>query len=231
MIHAADLISTALSHSGQAVEAPDKTTEGVCCVTGNERRCIDRKKLIGPSFTTQGLFKAPDSPLVSVAVWHAFKHRPQRAGHWVCNGDVFMPLPRDQAREAVLRGPSLPPPWSGYITSSFKKHGCLVSPVNHGKARWWAFETGVVNCSDEEAVNRLYGEMCAFLVAGVARQDLANARLENTTRASARVVSQFEQWSSERRGSALHRLIAYLLPGRDALAGNTTDGDSHDSSV
>jgi hypothetical protein len=160
---------------------------------------------------------APDSDLVGINVWYAFKHRPERAGNWFCDGVEFLPLDRQAIRDILhspRTGKHAPLPWAMYVTSSFKKHGSVVAPCNKGSMRV-AFETQVVDlwATPYKAFDT---DLLYWQAHGIARADLQSGYLNKTTQADPDAVANFLALTPGRRHSAAYRLMAYLLPGKDA---------------
>jgi len=211
-----ELVGRALVNMGVAEPLPCESTEAVCCITGEHGMCIPRKLLIGESFTTQGVFKAPDSEFVGENAWYAFKHRPERAGNWYCNGVRFMPMDRKETRARLLGGfVSQSLPWAMYVTTSFKKHGSLVAPLNQPCAFAVGFETEIAACSPE-LVDVFNSDLLYWQGSGIVRSDLQTGHIMATRQADTRAVCHFDVNVQGRRHLPLYRMLAYLLPGKDA---------------
>jgi hypothetical protein len=217
-LHATDLIGTALVRMGLQDPLPIEATEGRCCLTGKTGLCIPRKLLIGESFTTQGGFMAPDSDMVGVNVWYAFKHRPERAGNWFCDGLEFLPLDRQGVRDKLrflCDWPMTARPWAMYVTRSFKKHGSQLAPVNAGGTCNVLFEIEQVKVhpAPMDAWNT---DLLYWQAHGISRSDLQSGELLTTTKADPDAVANFLALVPSRRHSSLYRMLAYLLPGKEA---------------
>lgn len=224
--HATDLIGKALVRAGLHEPLPAPVQDGVCCLTGRRGLCIPRKDLIGESFTTQGGFMAPDSDLVGVNVWYAFKHRPERAGNWFCDGKEFLPLDRQGIRD-ILHSPrtgrDAPLPWAMYVTQSFKKHGSQVAPVNASGSCYVAFEIEVVKV-DLAIMDEWNADMKAWQDGWIARADIQSGELAKSCAAKTPAVQDFLAKVKRRQHSSLYRMLAHLLPGKEV----ETDGEEEE---
>ena len=204
---AVDLVCAALG--GPAYE-PERVD--TCCFTGRREPCVPRRRILGASFLDQGLLRAPASPWIGVATATAMRHPPTRKSSWFCDGRVFRPLKKPDARALVLDESSVPADhWAGYVTTSYKKHGALRAPVNGPGGRRWLFETQPV---DAWGMRAWYERLLAARVAGVSRGALES--LEPSPRdlraVGVRGWTALVRWASPRRADPRFALALYLLP-------------------
>ena len=216
-------------------EPPESTQEGVCCVLGTHEPCIPRHHAIKASFTNLDLLRAPDSDSVSVRAWRVLTHSvpaaegkkrdtfPLMQSSWLC-GQSLLLLDRKMVRPLVLEGVASMPEWSGYVTTSYKKHGSLRAPVNRNGSQRWLFELDVVDCSDRAKVAEWWGRLRHARVSGIPRPCI------ETLDCSLHVMSkhmtlwrEFEAWARPRYQSPLFRFLTYLLPSEDEIKCSTSD--------
>lgn len=222
---AVELIAQSLSE----VALPEEPQEGVCCVTGLHCPTVARKHGIKPSFTNWGLLKAPDSERIGVAAWRVLTHsvavegkgrelRPLQQSSWLCTGDALTLLDRQGVRKHALDGVDAAA-WCGYATTSYKKHGCLLTPVNTGGRQVWVFETRLVDCSDRAAVDETWARLRAAQDAGIPRPLIEQLDISPAYMAKIgwRLWRDFEGWARPRVRSPLYQFLAYLLPSKEEL--------------
>lgn len=215
-MHAVDLIASAI---GIATFGAEGGETGICCVTGEVTECIPRDLLLGRSFTAQALLRAPGSNRLGMKAATTLRHKPARNSSWWCDGESFIPLRRVNVREMVLR-PRLAPAWAGYATTSYKKHGALLAPVNTGTRAMWLFETSIVDCQPGATVEA-WARLREMQDAGWPRPVLEDldpspwllAKLDS------RAWMRFESWARPRMLSPLYRFLCYLLPSKNELEG------------
>lgn len=211
---AIDLIAAALPQ-----EAPPEHPEpGMCCVTGTEGPTIARKHVIKPSFTNLDLLRAPHSDRAGIAAWRVLNHAPARQSLWWCDGREFRLLKRADVRALVLGGVTAPR-WCGYATTSYKKHGALLCPVNTGPRQRWLFEMLVVDCSDRDRVAEWWSILRAAQDGGIARPLIENLDISPgyIGKIGWRTWRDFEDWACPRFRSPLYQFLTYLLPSQEEL--------------
>jgi hypothetical protein len=213
-VTAIDLIAAALPPE----TPPEEPKPGLCCVTGAECATIARKHVVKPSFTNLDLLRAPQSDRAGVAAWRVLNHAPARQSLWWCDGHDLRLLKRVDVRALVLNGVTAPQ-WSGYATTSYKKHGALRAPVNSGPRQLWLFEMLVVDCSDRGQVAEMWERLRAAQDAGIPRPliealDVAPGYI---AKIGWRVWRDFETWARSRMKSPLYQFLTYLLPSQEEL--------------
>jgi len=219
MNHAVELIASALSLD-TAPRPEGDVTRGVCCVTGVETECLPRKLVMDKGFTGQALLRAPLSPWLSVAAARVLRYRPERSSSWWCNGQAFVALRRPDVRRLVIDEPPTAARWAGYVTTSYKKHGSLTTPVNTVSRAVWMFEQIPADCSDRAWVNDAWARLRAMQDAGWPRPVLEDLR------PSAWLLGKlgwppwrdFEAWARPHVEGGRYRLLCYLLPSKEELA-------------
>ena len=212
-------------------EPPESPAEGICCVLGTLEPCIDRSYAIKPSFTNLDLLRAPDSDHVSVRAWRVLTHSvpgaegkkrdtfPLMQSSWVCDGKNVIYLNRQGVRSLVLDGVQADI-WCGYVTTSYKKHGCLRTPMNRNDTQRWLFELEVVDCSDRAKVADWWERLRTTREAAVPRPVIET--LDCSVHLMGKHLAlwqQFEPWARSHYQSPLYRFLTYLLPSQDELNG------------
>jgi len=192
-----------------------------CAVTGSMTDCIERKKLLGGSFTTQSTLAFPGSDYVSLNAFYALKYRPERGSSWIVSEKEFKKLSRVEIRPLVLRHPGFKT-WSGYATTSYKKHGSVLSPVNNERRAVWVFETLIVDCSDNEKVNEIYNKLCEYQLKGFGRTIFESCEIPSYLIAKLGLQEwlEFESWARPIFKSNLYQFLCYLLPSQAELKEN-----------
>lgn len=212
-MHPVELLARAITPLPDCPTIPFSPQPGLCAVTGVEGPSGPRAALLGPSFLDGGLLAAPGSDRIGIAAYVAMSYPWARWSSWICDGRSFERLDRAGVRAAVF-GPAPRRPWSGYCTTSYKKHGALRAPVNGPGRRVWLFETRVVDTSDRQTVDEFWLYLNTMLNAGYGRTILAT--LDCPTHVMARCGLQawieFEAWARPRYRSALYAFLCYLLP-------------------
>jgi len=217
------LIAEAVPDAG-VPPLPEAPRPGVCCVTGRETETIDRLHLLTSSFTQWDLLRRPESGRIAVAVWRAWMYgerregkkrdyRPERMACWRVTRSRFEVLDRDGVRTALLEDPPAEP-WAGYITTSYKKHGSLLAPVNRPGSALWLFEDVVVDCSDREKLYDWWEKLRRWQDLGIYRSMLEAGDLEPHVirKIGIEEALTFLEWARPRRSSPLYQLLVTLLP-------------------
>jgi hypothetical protein len=210
-------------------EPPEPPSPGRCCVLGTEESCIGREHAIKPSFTNLDLLRAPDSDHVSVRAWRVLTHSepaaegkkrdtfPLMQSSWIVSDEGFQRLDRQAVRLLVIEEIRAPL-WAAYVTTSYKKHGCLRAPINRNGSQRWLFELDVVDCSDRAKVADWWEKLRSTREAGIPRPVIetldCSVHLMNKHRA---LWIEFESWAKSRYHSSLYRFLTYLLPSQEEL--------------
>lgn len=227
-MHCIDLIAAAVPDE-YVPTLPEMPAEGVCALTGAAGPTIAAKHLLGASFTQWDQLAVPDSDRVSINAWRAWMYgwredgkkrdfRPERMSSWVVQPDGLTQLSRQGVRAFVLGG--VPHgPWAGYATTSYKKHGSLLAPVNSADYGIWLWETRRVDCSDAYLVHEWWDSLRAYQDAGIPRPVLESADPEPhlIRKVGVSLTMAFMQWARSRRESALYQFLCYLLPSAEEL--------------
>lgn len=217
-----------------AREPPEIPGEAICCVLGTREPTIDRRHAIKPSFTNLDVLRAPDSERVSVRAWRVLTHsKPAKEGKkrdtfplmqsaWMSSNRELILLNRHEIREIVVNGgdpfSGSHSAWAGYVTTSYKKHGCLRAPVNTNGSQRWLFETEIVDCSDRAQVQDWWTRLREAREAGIPRSVIETLDISVPLFAKHRAHWQaFEPWARLRYQSVLYRFLTYLLPSQEEL--------------
>lgn len=168
-----------IANSARVPMPEGEAVEGICCFTGLPCLTFPRKDVLDKTFNKHDFLLAPDSDRVGVNVLRALSLKEERMSCWIATTQKFYAIgestpknpknmTRAQAREMVINGVDFDGPWAGYWTTSYKKHGVYVSPVNHsGRFGFWGFETLTVDCRDNAKVKSLFDFLMGLKVAGM----------------------------------------------------------------
>lgn len=216
-----------------AREPPSDVVEGVCCVLGTRELCVAREEAIKPSFTNLDLLRAPDSCLVSLRAWRVLTHSdpaaegkkrdtfPLMQSSWVVTDTQLQKLDRIGVRTLVINGMPMRREWAGYVTTSYKKHGCLRAPVNRNGSQRWLFELDVVDCSDRAKVAEWWEKLRSTREAGIPRPVIETLDCSvHLMSKHLRLWLEFERWARDKWQSPLYRFLTYLLPSQEELREN-----------
>lgn len=214
---AIDLIYRAIStQADAAILTPQQ--DGVCCVTGVYGPVVDRRSVLGSSFTNGDLLACPESPYIGVPAATVLRYKWERMSSWWCDGSQFVPLKRVMVRERVLH-PIHDRPWCGYATTTYKKHGALLSPVNVAESNLWLWDTLVVDLSNRDRVHEIWDRLFREICAGIWRT--AMETLDPPAGMLARIDVKrwfdFLQWASFLYRDPLYQFLVYLLPSQEEL--------------
>lgn len=223
-MHAVELFSAAVSDD-KVPPYPEAPEDGVCCLTGAEGPTIARKHLLTKSFTDWSRLAAPGSDRVSIHVWRAWMYgwraegkardyRPERMSAWWCDGKELRLIDRKTIRDLVLDPPTAEH-WCGYATTSYKKHGTLVAPVNTS-SQVWAWDDERVDVSGVHAV---WERLREARVSGVPRPVLESLEPNRWAIQALGYAGwiEFERWARPLYQSALYRFCCYLLPSKEEI--------------
>ena len=202
----------------------------VCAVTGETLPCLPRKDVLGASFTNMNLLAAPNSEYVSAEVLQVWEYgyrtaedkkrdkRPERMSSWFCDGVTFDELDRQGVRAKVFQS-EMPPVWTAYATTSYKKHGSLRARVNHGAQRVWLFEERLVDLTDMDTTQAWWGVLNQALRDGFGRSVLETLDCPPYLMAKHGLAKwqAFEAWAQGKVNSARYAFLCYLLPSHEEL--------------
>lgn len=226
MMHACHLISSSVHDD---IALPCEPVDGVCAVTGTLGPCLPRELVVSSSNCDIYLFAAPTSRQVHVDVWRAWKYGvtkpgskgasyPERQSCWWCDGRTFCTMTKPEMRKIVLNG-SPSSPWSMWVTTSYKKHGSVRSPVNMASRGTVAFDDLTVVCSDEKVVSETWARLRGAQDAGIPRPLIERLDIAPGYMAKIgwQVWHEFEQWARPRMRAPLYQFMTYLLPSQEEL--------------
>jgi hypothetical protein len=128
-------------------------------------------------------------------------------------------LDRIGVREIVIEE-KYPAVWSGYVTTSYKKHGSLWARVNANGVRFWRFEALDVDCSDHGYLMRVWERLNEELRRGFSRPTLESLACPPFFLKKVGVDKwlELERWARPIAASPLYRFLCYLLPSQKELA-------------
>lgn len=217
-MHAANLISAAITNHEDRPLLPCEPVEGVCAITGEQGACVPRKKLLGKSFTNGDVLDRPESDMVSIDAYYALKFKWERMNSWFTDGITFERLTRQDVRAKVFQE-SMPAQWSAYATTSYKKHGALNAKVNTEKSRIWLFEMRLVDCTDMTKVTEWWDVLNVALRAGIGRTVLESLDCPPfaMSKVGLKTWMDFEVWARPKYLSSLYAFLCYLLPSQEEL--------------
>ncbi|MBP8055082.1 MAG: hypothetical protein KA314_04540 [Chloroflexi bacterium] len=241
-MHATDLITACLTDA-QKEPLPEAARSGICCVTGVTTETIARKQLFGSSFCDLNLLACPESPLVGVGVWYAFqfgaygidaesgqakkrKKKPEVMSCWWTDGQTFHEMGKAQIRELVLRGTTAKH-WAGWVTTTYKKHGALRSPVNGTPFGSWGFDDLLVRANDVTAVLEMWRKLRQAQNNGIGRTGIEtlDIPIPIMIKVGMGFCNDFLAWARPRYQSPLYQFLVYLLPSQEELREGYSDGD------
>jgi len=150
--------------------------------------------------------------------YYALKFKWERMNSWFCDGVTFERLTRQDVRAKVFQD-AMPEQWSGYATTSYKKHGALNAKVNTGVQRIWLFETRLVDCTDMANVREWWEVLNTALRAGIGRSVLESLECPTFVMSKVGLTTwlEFEEWARPKYLSALYAFLCYLLPSQEEL--------------
>ncbi len=218
-MHAVDVLAASMDRNCPDFPSiPADIDHGVCCLTGETGPTTNRANVVKPSFTRNDLLRAPSSRRASVNAYLALNYKWARMSSWICDGHTFTRLDRVGVRNAVF-GDLPTTPWIGYATTSYKKHGVLLTPVNSGMRRVWVFENEVVDLTDTDRRNEWWRILGAALRSGIGRSVIESLDCPAflIRQVGLQTWVEFESWARPKYRTALYRLLCYLLPSQDEL--------------
>lgn len=223
-MYVVDLISNAIKDYPD-IYIPEKTEKGVCCLTGIECQTVARKDIFSSNFTNFDILKAPDSDRIGISAAIALKYRTERSS-WFVNETEFIRFDKNLFREMFLKGVKKSKYWAIYITTSYKKHGALVTRVNscgngnHRKFGIWRFEQLDVDATDEQKNRRWYKLISeAYIKNGISRGILETLNCPEYVikKVGISIWLKYEKWARRNYNNPLYKLCCYLLPSQADL--------------
>lgn len=233
-MHAVDLISACLT-ADQKEPLPEAAQTGVCCVTGATTETIARKHLFGANFNDLNILTCPDSLRVGVSVWYAFKFgepgvNPETGELnkrkkykemqtcWWTDGETFREMNKARIRELVLRG-TTSKYWAGWVTTSYKKHGSLRSPVNNMPFGIWGFDDLQVRANDKDKVLAIWARLRDAQKNGIGRTGIETLDIPIPIMLKVGMIfcNDFISWARPLFKSPLYQFLVYLLPSKEEI--------------
>jgi hypothetical protein len=241
-MHSTDLIAACLT-ADEKEPLPEAAQSGVCCVSGATTDTIARKHLFGASFNDLNILVCPDSNRVGANVWYAFKFGEPSVNPetgelnkrkkykemqtcWWTDGETFREMRKAQIRELVLRG-TTSKHWAGWVTTSYKKHGSLRSPVNNTPFGIWGFDDLQVRANDKDKVLAIWFKLRSAQNNGIGRTGIEslNIPVGIMLKVGMTFCNEFLTWAQSRYQSPLYQFLVYLLPSQDELKNGYDDGN------
>jgi hypothetical protein len=231
-MHTIDLLSAAME-SGTASslhEIPSniKIEKGMCCVTGEYTDTIPRKKILGTSFCDANLFVAPDSNRIGVKVWQVFMFgepspgkkrikKPEMQACWFCDRNRFVEVKKPAIRKIVLKGVN-DKAWACWVTTSYKKHGSLRSPVNKKKFGRIGFDEIIVD-TDTPLRTEIWTKLREAQNIGIGKPALKalDMPIGFIGKIGVKVWLEYKSWALSLYQSSLYKLLWELLPSQAEL--------------
>jgi hypothetical protein len=209
---------------------PLEKSHGVCCVTGIEGECYPRDTALSESFTNYDLLAAPRSQLINCNVWIALKYKWQRMSCFYCDETTFKRIDV-KTEKPFMRDLLFNPPknklWLLYITTSYKKHGGLLAPVNFNTNKW-LFETLIVDVN-MDYTRDWWEKLNYFLNNNISRPQLENydIYIKSKKLDNIKINLEFLEWAKNKYKTPLYKLLCYLLPSKEELnSGGTKDASN-----
>ena len=214
---------------GEPEEITSPVEDGVCCLTGEECLTIPRKDLLTSSFTRLDLLERPDSDRIGIDVWDAWTwgwreagkkrdYRPERMSAWCATESGLTLLSRQDIRRLAIDGP-MEEMSCIFATTTYKKHGTLIAPVNPPGQLQVGWDDEVVGLSHGETVCDWWIRLRGMQDAGWVRPVLESLEpsLHQFRKLGAEQWTAFEYWARGRYQSPLYRFLCYLLPSQEEL--------------
>jgi len=190
----------------------------ICAFTGKVTDCVLLSECVSDNFCGHNNLKIPSSPYASIDAYQALHYKDQRSSSWFCDGQTFEKLDRKGVRTKVFQE-EMPNAWSGYATTSYKKHGVLATKLNSLNQRIWTFETKIVNCSDWQQLNDWWLTLNDFLEKNISRSIMENLDCPPYVleKIGWTVYQAFRKWAKDKYLSNLYCFLVYLLPSQEEL--------------
>lgn len=212
-MHTLELIAKAAKKEWIELPKGAVVSNEYCCITGKKTECFQRSKGLSAAFTAQLNMNNPDSDFVSIDAWQALKYRPERASSWIVTDREFIAIKKDDVRKYVFEDVQADL-WAGYCTTSYKKHGGLIAPVNQKDKAYWLFETQIVDCSDKKYIQSIYDRLLSELKRGFGRTALETLDCPGfiMKKVGFKEWLDFERWAKPIYQSNIYKFMLYLLP-------------------
>ena len=222
-MHPVELIANAIKDYHE-IEIPKKTELDICCVTGEKCQTISRKEVLSSNFTNYDILKSPESDRIGIAATMSLKYRPERSS-WFVNEKEFIRFDKNLFRDMFLNGVKKSKYWAIYITTSYKKHGALVTKINscsNGNIRkygYWRFEQLNVDASDGQKNKFWYNKISEAMENGIGRTIIESLECPPFLIKKIGISKwiEFEKWARNKYQSPLYKLCCYLLPSQKEL--------------
>lgn len=198
-------------------------------MTGLRGLCVPRKHGLPSSYTDQAAMAAPHSQWIGVDVYWAFHFTrinpksgkpacPERTSCWWTDGREFRIMARADIRAIILDG-SPSTPWAMWVTTSYKKHGSIRSPVNAPPRGAIGFDELRVDAMDDKKVMEWWEIMTTAQMDGIGRrmQEEVSCPPGLLKKVGLGPWMKFKKWAYIRRNDPLYRLLCYLLPSQEDL--------------
>jgi len=156
---------------------------------------------------------------------------PERHACWWTNGREFRTVRKSDIREIILNGsPSIP--WAMWVTTSYKKHGSIRTPVNHRSRGAVGFDERIVDASNEGQVIEWWERLNTALRDGIFRGviETLDCRPLLISKIGLSRWLDFERWAKPIHKSTLYALLCYLLPSQEWLHSGWMDDGENSSS-
>lgn len=216
-MYTVNLIAKGIPENERA-KLPTEPIQNICCVTGETTFCIPRKELLKSSFTNLDILIAPQSNFVGINAFYSLKYNPERQRSWYVDERELQILYRPDVREKVIAG-TYGRSWSGYATTSNKKHGSLFTKVNSGCQVIWRFEMKNVDCSDHQQLMSIWTRLNLELRVGIVRPVLESLRCSSFLIGEIGIKRwlTFKEWAGPLYQGNLYQFLCYLLPSQQEL--------------
>ena len=224
MTHAVELIASALVASDpDHPPLPDVMIyDEVCCVTGNTCRCVPRRQVLGAGFVDQARLVAPGSQYIGLDAYIALRYKWERMASWLACGSEFRMFRgatgRIELRKLILDG-QYPAKWAGFVTTGFKKHGALKTPVNGPGRAVWLYNDMVADLSNHRQISEWWNRLLFERTNGLSRGSLEtlDASPFAISQVGAARWSDLVSWAKPIHKSGAYQLLCYLLPSKEEL--------------
>ena len=148
---------------------------------------------------------------------------------WWTDGETFREMRKAQIRELVLRG-TTSKHWAGWVTTSYKKHGSLRSPVNNTPFGIWGFDDLQVRANDKDKVLAIWFKLRNAQNNGIGRTGIESLNIPVGIMLKVGMIfcNDFLAWARPVFQSPLYQFLTYLLPSQEELREGYDDEFLHD---
>ena len=119
-----------------------------------------------------------------------------------------------------------------WVTTSYKKHGSIRTPVNHRSRGAVGFDERIVDASNEDQVIEWWKRLNKALRDGISRSVIKTLDCRSLLLSKIGLSRwlDFDGWAKPIHKSSLYALLCYLLPSQEWLHSEEMDDGENSSS-